>query len=206
MGQKTHPIGFRVGVSKDWKSRWFIGKNFSGVLQEDITTRKYLRERLKDAWVSRIEIERTSDTMRVIVYTARPGMVIGKGGAEANLLREEIKQLIGRDIYLDIKEVKVPETDAHLVAYVIARQIERRTSQRRAMKHAVDNAIRMGAKGIKVQCSGRLGGSEIARREWYLKGLVPLHTIDADIDYALDRAKTKAGVIGVKAWVNKGEL
>jgi small subunit ribosomal protein S3 len=202
MGQKTHPIGFRVGITKDWKSRWFVGKNFKDTLQEDIKTREYLRERLKDAWVSGIEIERTPDTMRVIVLTARPGMVIGRGGEEAKMLREELNHLLGRDIYLDIKEVKVPEVDASLVAYSIARQIEKRVSQRRAMKRVLENAMRMGAKGVKVQCAGRLGGAEIARREWYLEGSVPLHTIDANIDYAQDTAITQSGTIGVKVWVN----
>ncbi len=206
MGQKTHPIGFRVGITKDWKSRWFVGKNFSKTLQEDIKTREYLIERLKDAWVSGIEIERTTETMRVIISTARPGMVIGRGGEEAKMLREEIKQLLGRDIYLDIKEIKAPEFDASLIAYSIARQIEKRVSQRRAMKRALENAIRMGAKGVKVQCSGRLGGAEIARKEWYLEGSVPLHTIDANIDYSQGTAITQSGVIGVKVWVNTGEV
>ena len=204
MGQKTHPIGFRVGITKDWKSRWFVGKKFAKTLQEDIKTREYLLERLKDAWVSGIEIERTTDTMRVIIRTARPGMVIGRGGEEAKMLREEINQLLGRDIYLDIKEVKVPELDASLVAYSIARQIEKRVSQRRAMKRALENSLRMGAKGVKMQCAGRLGGAEIARREWYLQGSVPLHTIDADIDYAEDTAITQSGVIGIKVWINGG--
>lgn len=205
MGQKTHPTGFRVGVNQDWKSRWFFGKKFADVLEEDVTIREYLDERLKEAWVSSIEIERKPDSVRVIVLTARPGMVIGRGGEEANLLREEIKQLIGKDIYLDIKEVKIPEADATLIAYSIARQIERRISQRRAMKIAVDEAMRLGVEGIKVQCAGRLGGSEIARKEGYLEGSVPLHTIDANIHYAQDEALTKAGVVGVKVWVNKGE-
>lgn len=205
MGQKTHPIGFRVGVSKDWKSRWLVGKRFSDPLQQDIKTREYLMERLKDAWVSRIEIERTSERMRVIIYTARPGIVIGRGGEEAKMLREEINQLIGRDVYLDIKEIKTPETDASLVAYAIARQIERRVSQRRAMKRAIESAVRMGVDGIKMQCAGRLGGSEIARKEGYLVGRVPLHTIFANIDYAQDTAHTQAGTVGVKVWINRGE-
>ena len=204
MGQKTHPIGFRVGITKDWKSRWFVGKKFAKTLQEDIKTREYLMERLKEAWVSDIEIERTTETMRVIISTARPGMVIGRGGEEAKMLREEIKQLLGRDIYLDIKEVKTPELDASLIAYAIARQIEKRVSQRRAMKRALENAMRMGAKGVKVQCAGRLGGAEIARREWHIEGSVPLHTIDANIDYAQVTGVTQSGVIGIKVWINGG--
>jgi len=206
MGQKTHPTGFRVGITKDWKSRWFVGKNLAETLQEDIKTREYLLERLKEAWISAIEIERTTETMRIIISTARPGMVIGRGGDEAKMLREEIKQLLGRDVYLDIKEVKVPELDASLIAYAIARQIEKRVSQRRAMKRALENAMRMGAKGVKVQCAGRLGGSEIARKEWHIEGSVPLHTIDAKIDYDTDTAITQSGVIGVKVWINKGVI
>jgi small subunit ribosomal protein S3 len=206
MGQKTHPTGFRVGITKDWKSRWFVGKKLAGPLQEDIKTREYLLERLKEAWISTIEIERTTETMRIIISTARPGMVIGRGGDEAKMLREEIKQLLGRDVYLDIKEVKIPELDASLIAYAIARQIEKRVSQRRAMKRALENAMRMGAKGVKVQCAGRLGGSEIARKEWHIEGSVPLHTIDARIDYATDTAVTQSGVIGVKVWINKGVI
>lgn len=203
MGQKTHPVGFRVGITKDWKSRWFVGKKLAGTLQEDIKTREYLLERLKEAWISAIEIERTTETMRIIISTARPGMVIGRGGDEAKMLREEIKQLLGRDVYLDIKEVKSPELDASLIAYAIARQIEKRVSQRRAMKRALENAMRMGAKGVKVQCAGRLGGTEIARKEWHIEGSVPLHTINANIDYATDTAITQSGVIGVKVWINK---
>ncbi len=206
MGQKTHPTGFRVGITKDWKSRWFVGKKLAGPLQEDIKTREYLLERLKEAWISAIEIERTTETMRIIISTARPGMVIGRGGDEAKMLREEIKQLLGRDVYLDIKEVKTPELDASLIAYAIARQIEKRVSQRRAMKRALENAMRMGAKGVKVQCAGRLGGSEIARKEWHIEGSVPLHTIDAKIDYETDTAVTQSGVIGVKVWINKGVI
>ncbi len=204
MGQKTHPIGFRVGVNKDWKSRWFVGKRFAKTLQEDIKTREYLKERLKEAWISKVEVERTSETMRVIIWTARPGMVIGRGGKEAKNLREELNKLHGKDIYLDIKEVKTPEFDASLVAYSIARQIERRISRRRAMRRALEDTMKMGAAGIKVQCAGRLGGSEIARKEWHLEGSMPLHTIDANIDYSQETAVTKSGTIGVKVWINRG--
>lgn len=206
MGQKTNPIGFRVGISKDWYSRWFDDKNLDKKLWEDITIKRYLAERLKDGWVSRIEIERTSKKLRIIINTARPGIVIGRGGTEAESLIQEIKKIIKRDVQIDVQEVKFSELDAKLVAFNIARQIERRTAYRRAMKRAVQNAMRMGAKGIKVQCAGRLGGAEIARREWYREGRVPLHTLRADIDYATDTAVTTAGTIGVKVWVYKGEV
>ncbi|MCD6400208.1 30S ribosomal protein S3 [candidate division WOR-3 bacterium] len=206
MGQKTNPIGFRVGITKDWYSRWFDDKNLDKKLWEDITIRRYLSERLKDGWVSRIEIERSSKKLRIIINTARPGIVIGRGGAEAESLIQEIKKIIERDVQIDVQEVKFPELDAKLVAFNIARQIERRTAYRRAMKRAVQNAMRMGAKGIKVQCAGRLGGAEIARREWYREGRVPLHTLRADIDYATDTAVTTAGTIGVKVWVFRGEV
>lgn len=205
MGQKTHPVGFRVGVNRDWKSRWFVGQDFVGPLQEDIEVREYLNDRLSEAWVSRIEIERTSENIRIIVITARPGMVIGRGGEEAKALRSELNDLIGKKVYLDIKECKRPEVDASLTAYSIARQIENRVSQRRAMKKAIDDAMKMGAEGIRVQCAGRLGGSEIARKEWYLEGSVPLHTISANIDYCAETAVTKSGTIGVKVWINQGE-
>jgi len=223
LGQKTNPIGFRIGINKDWYSRWFDdGKEMSKKLKEDTIIRRYLMERLKDGWVSRIEIERTSRKLRVIIFTARPGLVIGKGGDQVESLKAEIKKLIGweekeeteksekkgktekKDSFqLDVKEIKVPELDARLVAYQIARQIEKRVSYRRAMKRAVQNAIRFGAKGIKVKCSGRLGGAEIARSEWYKEGRTPLHTIDANIDYWTDTAFTTAGTVGVKVWIFK---
>jgi len=203
MGQKTHPIGFRVGVNKDWKSRWFFGKKFSGPLREDINIRKYLNSELKDAWIAGIEVERTVETVRVIIETARPGMVIGKGGEEVKRIRGKLNEMLGKNVYLDIKECKMPELDASLVAQNVARQIERRVLQRRAMKRVVEEAIKMGAAGIRVQCKGRLGGSEIARKEWYLEGSVPLHTIKANIDYAQETANTKSGTIGVKVWINK---
>ena len=203
MGQKTHPVGFRVGVNKDWKSRWFFGKKFSEPLKEDINIRNYLRSEFKDAWISSIEVERTSETVRVIIETARPGMVIGKGGEEVKRIRAKLNEMIGKNVYLDIKECKMPELDASLVAQSVARQIERRVLQRRAMKRVVEEAIKMGAAGIRVQCAGRLGGAEIARKEWYLEGRVPLHTIKANIDYAQETANTKSGTIGVKVWINK---
>ncbi len=203
MGQKTHPIGFRVGVNKDWKSRWFFGKKFSGPLREDINIRKYLNSELKDAWIAGIEVERTVETVRVIIETARPGMVIGKGGEEVKRIRGKLNEMLGKNVYLDIKECKMPELNASLVAQNVARQIERRVLQRRAMKRVVEEAIKMGAAGIRVQCKGRLGGAEIARKEWYLEGSVPLHTIKANIDYAQETANTKSGTIGVKVWINR---
>jgi small subunit ribosomal protein S3 len=203
MGQKTHPIGFRVGVNKDWNSRWFFGKKFAGPLEEDINIRKYLKSEFKDAWISKIEVERTAETVRVIIETARPGMVIGKGGEEVKRIRAKLNEILGKSVYLDIKECKMPELDASLVAQSVVRQIERRVLQRRAMKRVVEEAIKMGAAGIRVQCAGRLGGAEIARKEWYLEGRVPLHTIKANIDYAQETANTKSGTIGVKVWINK---
>jgi small subunit ribosomal protein S3 len=203
MGQKTHPIGFRVGVNKDWNSRWFFGKKFSKPLEEDINIRQYLKSEFKDAWISKIEVERTAETVRVIIETARPGMVIGKGGEEVKRIRTKLNEILGKNVYLDIKECKMPELDASLVAQSVVRQIERRVLQRRAMKRVVEEAIKMGAAGIRVQCAGRLGGAEIARKEWYLEGRVPLHTIKANIDYAQETANTKSGTIGVKVWINK---
>jgi small subunit ribosomal protein S3 len=203
MGQKTHPIGFRVGVNRDWKSRWFFGKKFSKPLEEDINIRKYLKSEFKDAWISNIEVERTAETVRVIIETARPGMVIGKGGEEVKRIRTKLNEILGKNVYLDIKECKMPELDASLVAQSVVRQIERRVLQRRAMKRVVEEAIKMGAAGIRVQCAGRLGGAEIARKEWYLEGRVPLHTIKANIDYAQETANTKSGTIGVKVWINR---
>jgi len=205
LGQKTHPIGFRLGITKDWFSRWFDDKRMADKLHEDITIKDYLKTRLRDGWISRIEIERTSKKLRVIIYTARPGIVIGKGGEQADSLKAEITALVGRQPQIDVREVKFPELDAQLVAFNIARQIERRISYRRAMKRAVQNAMRLGAGGIRVQCSGRLGGAEIARKEWYREGRVPLHTLRADIDYATDTAVTTAGTVGVKVWIFKGE-
>ncbi|MCD6276856.1 30S ribosomal protein S3 [candidate division WOR-3 bacterium] len=205
MGQKTHPIGFRLGITKDWFSRWFDDKRMADKLHEDITIKDYLKTRLRDGWISRIEIERTSKKLRVIIFTARPGIVIGKGGEQADSLKAEITALVGTQPQIDVREVKFPELDAQLVAFNIARQIERRISYRRAMKRAVQNAMRLGAGGIRVQCSGRLGGAEIARKEWYREGRVPLHTLRANIDYATDTAVTTAGTVGVKVWIYRGE-
>jgi len=205
LGQKTHPIGFRLGITKDWFSRWFDDKRMADKLHEDIVIKDYLKTRLRDGWISRIEIERTSKKLRVIIFTARPGIVIGKGGEQADSLKAEITALVGTQPQIDVREVKFPELDAQLVAFNIARQIERRISYRRAMKRAVQNAMRLGAGGIRVQCSGRLGGAEIARKEWYREGRVPLHTLRANIDYATDTAVTTAGTVGVKVWIYRGE-
>jgi len=203
VGQKTHPIGFRVGITKDWSSRWFIRRGYNKLLADDIKIRRYLRERLKEAMTSKIEIERKPNKIKIIIVSARPGIVIGRKGSEINKLREEIKHLVNSEAHLDVKEVLVPELDASLVAQSIAHQIERRIAYRRAMKRAVQNAVNLQAKGIKVQCAGRLAGTEIARREWYMVGSVPLHTLKANIDYATATAITKSGTIGVKVWINK---
>ncbi len=207
MGQKTHPIGFRVGITKDWFSHWFGGKEYADLLQEDLKVRRYLRERLKDAMLSRIVIDRKADQCRITLYTARPGMVIGKKGANVDAVRNELKHLIkAKNVHLDVKEVERPDLDAVIVANNIARQIEERVSFRKAMKKAVANAMRMGAQGIKVACAGRLGGAEIARTEWYKQGRVPLHTLRADIDYARSTAFTISGTVGVKVWIFRGEV
>lgn len=205
MGQKVHPFGFRLGVTKDWVSRWYGGKDYPRLLQEDTNIRRFIKKRLYHAGVSRIEIERTANDAKVIIYTSRPGIVIGKKGTEVDTLKKELSKLTGKKIELDIQEIRKPDVDAQLVAENIALQLERRVSYRRAMKRAVATALKMGAKGIKVACSGRLGGAEIARAEWYREGRVPLHTIRADIDYGFAESKTTYGVIGVKVWVFKGE-
>lgn len=206
MGQKTHPVGFRLGIIKDWESRWFTKRSYADLLEEDLMIRRYLRERLSRAAVSRIEIERAVKRVTVTIRTARPGVVIGRKGVEVDRLRDELKHLTGKDVFINIEEVKSPETDAQLVAQSIARQIEQRVSHRRAMKRAVVSAMRMGAQGIKVACAGRLGGAEIARREGYREGRVPLQTIRADVDYATSLARTTYGCIGVKVWIFKGEV
>ncbi len=209
MGQKVHPIGFRLGINKDWLSRWYAEKDYADLLHEDLAIRRYLKERLYHAGVSKIEIERPSGKSkraRVIIHVARPGLVIGRKGAEIEKLREDLEKKFNREIHITIKEVKQPELDAQLVAENIAYQLERRVSFRRAMKRSVQAAMRAGAKGIKVSCAGRLAGAEIARREWYREGRVPLQTIRADIDYGFAEAITKYGKIGVKVWIFKGEI
>jgi small subunit ribosomal protein S3 len=206
LGQKVNPIGFRLGVHRDWDSRWFAGKEYSRFVLEDHQIRKFLKKKLFQAGVSRIEIERAANKVRVKLHTARPGLVIGKKGAEIQNLKKELEKTIDREIFIDIQEVRKPEVDAQLVAENIALQLVRRVSFRRAMKKSVTSALRLGAQGIKVACSGRLGGAEMARREWYRKGRVPLHTLRADIDYGFAEAFTTYGVIGVKVTMFKGEI
>ncbi|MDE3059256.1 MAG: 30S ribosomal protein S3 [Bacteroidota bacterium] len=206
MGQKTNPIGFRLGVIRTWDSNWYEEKGFAGKLSEDIMIRNYVRNRLKKAGVSRIQIERTAKNARITIHTSRPGIVIGKSGKEISQLEEELKKITSKDVKILISEIKRPELDAYLVAENIASQLEGRISFRRAMKQAITAAMRMGAEGIRVMCSGRLGGSEMARREQYKEGRIPLHTLRADIDYANTAAKTIYGLIGVKVWICKGEV
>ncbi len=204
MGQKTHPLGFRLGITKDWKSKWFDERNYAGALHEDLKIRSYLKERLSQAMVSMVEVKRLPNKLSLTIHTGQPGRVIGKGGEEIKKLREELKSLIGKEIAVNVEEIRIPELDAMLVAMSIARQIEQRISHRRAMKRAVISAMKIGAKGIKVACSGRLGGSEIARREWVPQGKVPLQTLRADIDFARATAFTIYGTVGVKVWICKG--
>lgn len=207
MGQKTHPYGFRVGVVKDWKSRWYAkGKDFPILLAEDEKLRKYLKARLGHAALADIEIERKPTKIVVTIHTGRPGVVIGKRGAEVDKLRDELSLLTDSEVSVNIEEVKRPETNAQLVGESIAHQLQQRIGFRRAMKRALQSAMRAGAEGIKIQCAGRLGGAEIARTEGYHEGRVPLHTIRADIDYASVNAKTTYGMIGVKVWIFRGEV
>lgn len=206
MGQKTHPHGFRLGIVKDWKSRWYTQRDFPRLLKEDKTIRMYLHRRLAHAAISKVEIERKPSKVVVTIHTARPGVVIGKRGAEVDKLRDELGVLAKSEISVNVEEIKRPEIDAVLVAENVAHQLRQRISFRRAMKRAVQNAMRAGAEGIKLQCAGRLGGAEIARTEGYNEGRVPLHTLRADIDYAQLHARTTYGVIGVKCWIFKGEV
>lgn len=206
MGQKTHPHGFRLGVVKDWRSRWYAEKDFPALLEEDETIRKYLHRRLSHAALSRVEIERKPSKIVVVLHTARPGVVIGKRGTEVDKLRDELAMLTNSEISVNVEEIKRPEVDARLVAENVAHQLRQRISFRRAMKRAMQAGIRSGAAGIKIQASGRLGGAEIARTEGYNEGRVPLHTIRADIDYAQIHAFTTYGTIGVKCWVFRGEV
>lgn len=206
MGQKVHPRGFRIGVIEGWDSVWFSKRDYVSFLHEDLALRKFLKARLYHAGISRIEIERAANKAKVNIFTARPGIVIGKKGAEIERLKEDLQKVSKRETFLNIHEVRRPDLDAQLVAENVALQLERRVAFRRAMKEAVGRALRMGAQGIRIQCSGRLGGAEIARREWYREGRVPLHTLRADISYGLAEAKTTYGIIGVKAWVCRGEV
>ncbi|MFC1883936.1 30S ribosomal protein S3 [Thermodesulfobacteriota bacterium] len=206
MGQKVHPIGFRLGIHRDWDSRWFAGKEYSSFVLEDYKIRRFLKKRAAQAGVSKIEIERAASKVRVRLHTARPGIIIGKKGSEIEKLKKDLEKQIKREVIIDIQEVRKAEVDAQLVAENVAMQLVRRVAFRRAMKKSVSTALRFGALGIKISCSGRLGGAEMARREWYREGRVPLHTIRADIDYGFAEAFTTYGVIGVKVIIFKGEI
>ena len=206
MGQKVHPIGFRLGVNRNWDSRWFARKEYSDFVLEDYNIRKFLKKRVFQAGVARIEIERAANKVRIRMYTARPGIVIGKKGVEIEKLKRELEKMINREIIIDIQEVRKAEVEAQLVAENVALQLVRRIAFRRAMKKSVTAALRFGAQGIKIACSGRLGGAEMARREWYREGRVPLHTLRADIDYGFAEARTTYGIIGVKVTIFKGEI
>jgi small subunit ribosomal protein S3 len=206
LGQKTHPIGNRLGIIKTWESRWFSKRDYANQLIEDLNVRKAIKKRLFHAGVSKIEIERAGQKIRIIIHTARPGIIIGKKGAEVEKLRKDVEVLTGRETSIDIKEIRKPEVDAQLVAENIALQLEKRVSFRRAMKKAVASSLRFGALGIRVACSGRLAGAEIARTEWYREGRVPLHTFRADIEYGFAEALTTYGKIGVKVWIYSGDI
>ena len=206
MGQKIHPIGMRIGIIRDWESKWYAEKDYATLLHEDIKIREYIEARLKEASVSKIEIERAANRVNVTIHTAKPGMVIGKGGAEVEVLRKQLNSMTGKRVHINIIEIKRADLDARLVAESVARQLENRVSFRRAQKQAIQRTMRSGAKGIKTQVSGRLGGADIARAEHYSEGTVPLHTLRADIDYAHAEADTTYGKIGVKVWLYHGEV
>ncbi|MDX2446238.1 MAG: 30S ribosomal protein S3 [Desulfobacterales bacterium] len=206
MGQKVNPIGLRLGIIKTWDSRWYAGKNYAEYILEDHKIRKFIKKKLYHAGISRIEIERSSKRVRLRIFTARPGIVIGKKGSEIEQLKRDLELLISQEVLIDIQEVRKPEVDAQLMAENVALQIERRVAFRRAMKRGVSSAMRFGAQGVKIICSGRLGGAEMARTEWYKEGRVPLHTLRADIDYGFTEAKTTYGLIGIKVFIFKGEI
>ncbi|MBW1892773.1 MAG: 30S ribosomal protein S3 [Deltaproteobacteria bacterium] len=206
MGQKVNPIGMRLGIVKTWESKWYAGKNYTDFIIEDDKIRKFINKKLSHAGISRIEIERSAKKIRLRIFTARPGIVIGKKGAEIEQIKNELTKLIDREVLIDIQEIRKPELDAHLVAENVASQLIRRVAFRRAMKRGVSSAMRFGAQGVKIICSGRLGGAEMARTEWYREGRVPLHTLRADIDYGFVEAKTTYGIIGVKVFIFKGEI
>ncbi|MCJ7616965.1 MAG: 30S ribosomal protein S3 [Desulfobacterales bacterium] len=206
MGQKVNPIGLRLGIVKTWESRWYAGKNYSDYILEDYNIRKFIKKKLYHAGISRIEIERSAKRVKLRIFTSRPGIVIGKKGSEISQLKKELESIIPNEVLIDIQEVRKPEIEAQLVAENIALQIVRRVAFRRAMKRGVSSAMRFGAKGIKIICSGRLGGAEMARTEWYKEGRVPLHTLRADIDYGFIEAKTTYGLVGVKVFIFKGEI
>jgi small subunit ribosomal protein S3 len=206
LGQKVHPNGFRLGITKTWDSRWFSQKDFGNFLIEDLKLRQFVKKRLSQASISKMEIERAAGKIRLVIHTARPGIVIGPKGSEIEKLRREVLAMTDKEIIIDVKEIRKPEIDAQLVAENVAQQLERRIAFRRAMKKAVTSSLKSGAKGIRIATAGRLGGAEMARREWYREGRVPLHTLRADIDYGFAEARTTYGVIGVKVWVFKGEI
>lgn len=206
MGQKIHPTGFRLAVSRNWASRWYAGnKDFAGMLKEDLQVREFLKKRLKNASVGRVLIERPAKNARITIYSARPGVVIGKKGEDIERLKVELNKMLGVPVHVNIEEIRKPELDAQLIADSITQQLEKRIMFRRAMKRAMQNAMRLGAQGIKIMSSGRLNGAEIARTEWYREGRVPLHTLRADVDYGTSEAQTTYGIIGVKVWVYKGD-
>ena len=205
MGQKTHPYGFRLGYNKTWKSRWFAGREYADLLHEDLDLRTQLKDRLRSAGISSIDIERAANKLVIRISTARPGIIIGRKGSEIDKLKNEVQKRTNREVHIDIQEVHRPELDAQLVAESIALQLEKRVAFRRAMRKAVDSALRFGCKGIKVRVAGRLNGAEIARKEWYLQGRLPLQTLRADIDFGFAQAYTTYGVIGVKCWIYQGE-
>lgn len=206
MGQKINPVGLRVGIIRDWESKWYGGKDYADMLHEDIEIREYLFKRLKDAGISSVEIERAANRVNLTIHTAKPGMVIGKGGSEVEALRKALTKMTGKKVHINIEEIKTPELDARLVAENIAQQLERRISFRRAMKQTIQRTLRSGAKGVRTQVSGRLGGADIARTEGYNEGTVPLHTLRADIDYGTAEAHTTYGRSGVKVWIYRGEV
>jgi small subunit ribosomal protein S3 len=206
MGQKVNPIGLRLGINRTWDSRWYADASYARILHEDLAIKKFLNKKLAQAGISRIVIERPAKRARITIYSARPGVVIGKKGADIEKLRSELSKITGSEVHLNIVEVRKPELDAKLVAENIANQLERRIAFRRAMKRAVQNAMRLGAEGIRINCAGRLGGAEIARTEWYREGRVPLHTLRADVDYGTAEAATTYGICGIKVWVFKGEI
>jgi small subunit ribosomal protein S3 len=206
LGQKVHPFGFRLGVNKTWLSRWFSDKAYTKNLHEDLKIRKFVKKTLSFAGVAKVEIERAVNKLKISIYTARPGIVIGKKGQGIDSLKKDVSKLTDKEVVINIVEVKRPETNAQLVSENVALQLEKRVAFRRAMKRVIFNSKKFGAKGIKIMCSGRLGGSEIARSEWYVEGSVPLHTLRADVDYGFAEAKTMYGIIGVKVWIYKGDI
>ena len=206
MGQKVHPIGFRLGFNKTWRSRWYAEKDYANLLHEDIKLKRELKKRFAHAGVSHVDVERAANKLKISIFTSRPGIIIGRKGQEVDKLKQEVQKKTGKEVFINIQEILKPELDAQLVSESVALQLEKRIAFRRAMRKAVDAALRFGAKGIKVRVSGRLNGAEIARSEWYLHGQLPLHTLRSDVDYGFSEARTSFGQIGVKCWIFKGEL